>query len=85
MNTTYLHCLIGLQCQFSKVYDADVKLIIDVKPESDTLILLNDDGTLSYSGVTSFFLTEKSQNKLVEKIYNKHTREVASSCLGKAD
>ena len=79
MNSAYLHCLIGLQCQFSKDYDADVFLIIDVKPESDTLILLNKDGALSYAGVTSFFLTEKSQYKLRVKIYNRHTRDTGSS------
>ena len=70
MNSSYLHCLIGLQCQFSKHSDADVYLIIDVKPESNTLIVLNGDGALRCAAVTHLILTEKSQNKLVEKIYN---------------
>ena len=79
MSSTYLHCLIGLQCQFSKDCDADVYLIIDVKPDSDTLIVLNNDGDLRYAGVTSFFLTEKSNYKLRAKIYNRHTRDTGSS------
>lgn len=61
------------------MFDDDVYLIIDVKPKSDTLIILNNDGALRYVDVDMIFLTEKSQNKLRAKIYNKHTRDTGPS------
>ena len=75
-NTTsprFLECLIGLVCQLSRVSQYNNYLIIEVDPETNELVLLNDglnDGNIQRASVTEIWLTEKSRGELKDKIYN---------------
>lgn len=70
INTSrYLECLIGLECYAGGGHSRF--LIIDISP-THSLVLLANDGRLTYSSASQIRLTEESQNMLCEKIVNQN-------------
>lgn len=69
INTSrYLDCLIGLRCRVlggSKEY-----LIIDISP-THSLVLLGNEGNLTYGSPSEIRLTQTSQEMLAERCITK--------------
>lgn len=75
-NSQYLQCLIGLECQIMEPGEETLSnpndwLIIDVKPNADTLqdqLVLMFNGEIRFCALRLVHLTVKSQEELIERI-----------------
>ena len=68
MSDMYLKCLIGLDCKLEASYDACEYTIVAVRPDGMLVLLCKIKGDMRYADLTSFFLTQESKRRLLDKL-----------------